>query len=107
MKLMRETCVLVTICLLDLLITLWLIARGHAVEANPLMQAALGMGITWFVGVKLLYTLGPLTALEIVGRRHTLLVRRYLRLGIGLYLGIHIASLGAALIAFCITQARA
>lgn len=107
MRPMRETYVLAAICLLDLLLTLWLIARGHAVEANPLMQAALSMGVAWFVSVKLLYTLGPLTALEIVGRRHTLLVRRYLRLGIGLYLGLHIASAGAALIAFCITQARA
>jgi hypothetical protein len=98
-KLMRETWILAAICLLDLVLTLWLIDAGHAKEANPVMQAALGMGVMWFVAVKCAYTFGPLTLLEMVGRRHTIVVRRYLRLGIGVYLAMHVASLGAALIA--------
>lgn len=105
MKLMRETWILGMICFVDLVLTIWLINRGLAVEANPFMQQALSMGVLWFVGVKCLYTLGPLAALEVVGRRHSVVVRRYLRLGIGVYLAFHVASIGAALIASQLTKA--
>lgn len=104
MKLMRETWVLGVICVLDLILTLWLIDRGHAVEANPIMKSALSMGVLWFIFVKFIYTVGPLAALEVVGRRYTIMVRRYLRLGIGVYLAFHIASIGAALLAVYITR---
>jgi hypothetical protein len=99
LKLMRETYVMGAVCLLDLILTLWLIQTGRAVEGNPVMQAALGMGIFYFILVKCVYTFAPLGLLEMVGRRYTDLVRRYLRLGIAIYVCMHLASILAALIA--------
>jgi hypothetical protein len=98
MKLMRETWIMAAVCLLDMVLTLWLIHAGYAKEANPVMQAALSMGIAWFIAVKCAYTFGPLTLLEIVGRRHTVIVRRYLRLGIGIYLTLHLASIAVTVL---------
>jgi hypothetical protein len=47
-----ESRLLLAACLVDLFLTLALIASGHAVEANPVLNAYLGLGIQWFLVVK-------------------------------------------------------
>ena len=99
MKIMRETWVMGIICLLDLVLTIGLIHVGLAKEANPLMLTILNAGLLWFVAFKCAYTLGPLAALELVGRRYPDMVRKYLRLGITVYVGFHVVNIGCALLA--------
>jgi hypothetical protein len=99
MKIMRETWVMGIICLLDLVMTIWLIHAGLAKEANPVMLALLNAGLLWFIAFKFAYTLGPLALLEMVGRRYPTIVRKYMRLGITVYIGFHVVNIGCALLA--------
>jgi hypothetical protein len=98
-KLMRETYWMAAISIVDLILTLWLINRGLATEANPLMQNLLNMGVGWFIGFKCLCTFGPLAALELIQRKHGDMVRRYLRLGILAYMSSHIGNIICAMAA--------
>ncbi len=98
-KLMRETYWMAGISVVDLVLTLWLIHRGLAAEANPLMQTLLTLGVGWFIAFKCLCTFAPLTALEMIARRHGEMVRRYLRLGILAYATSHVGSILCALAA--------
>ena len=99
MKIMRETRVMAVICLLDLILTIFLLRAGLAREANPIMLAMLNMGLLWFIAFKCAYTLGPLALLEMVGRRYPNVVQRYLRLGITVYVGFHVVNIASALLA--------
>ena len=99
MKLMRETYWMAGISLVDLVLTLWLIQRGLAAEANPLMAMLLSLGVGYFIAFKCLCTFGPLTALEMLAQRHSDMVRRYLRLGILAYASSHVGSIVFALAA--------
>jgi hypothetical protein len=82
-----ESGLLTTICMADLVSTLWLVSTGSATEANPILRFYLEQGgNVSFAGAKLLLFLGPLFVLELVRRRHPRLVRALLRVGIVLYL---------------------
>jgi hypothetical protein len=94
---LRETRIMAAICLVDMVLTLWLIQAGLAAEANPLMRDLLAQGVIWFIGFKCLFTFGPLYLLERVAQRHGPVVQQYLRLGIMAYLGMHILNAGGAI----------
>jgi hypothetical protein len=82
-----ESLVLGALCLFDLAATVLLIRSGLAVEANPLLDFYIkNGGMIAFIGAKLLLTLGPLFALEVLRRNRPQFVRLTLRLGIVLYL---------------------
>lgn len=98
-KLMRETYWMAVISIVDLVLTLWLINRGLATEANPLMQNLLALGVGWFIAFKCLCTFGPLTALEVIHRKHGDMVRKYLRLGILAYATSHVGNIACAVAA--------
>lgn len=77
------------LCMADLALTVWLLARGLADEANPLMQYYLGYGLSAFVGVKLLLVAAPLLIIEWGLRRRPHTVRRLARAGVCGYIGLY------------------
>ncbi len=99
MKLMRETRIMAVIAMIDLIGTLWLMHRHAALESNPFLQFFLARGILWFIIAKFIYTFVPLVLLEAFANRVESLVRKYLRLGIIVYIGMHAVNLLCFLIA--------
>jgi len=89
LDLAKESYVLLTICLLDLTLTMWLLVTGRAVEGNPIMSYYLDQGWDKLIGAKILLVVFPLFIAE-WGRRHRpQFVRRMLRFAIAAYIGIY------------------
>ena len=86
MKISRESALLAILCTADMISTLWLVASGRAVEANPLLAFYLNIGYTWFALVKCLLYLAPIYLLELLRPRRPRFVHILLRIGIMLYL---------------------
>ncbi|MCX7925954.1 MAG: DUF5658 family protein [Fimbriimonadales bacterium] len=84
-----ESWAIVALCMADLGLTLWLLSRGLADEANPLMRHYLGYGIGAFVAVKLLLVAAPLVVIEWGLRRRPQTVRRLARAGVWSYIGLY------------------
>jgi len=59
-----ESWAMIALCLADLAFTVWLLAHGHAEEANPLMLHYLEYGIGVFVAAKLALVAAPLLIIE-------------------------------------------
>lgn len=86
-----ETTALALIGCVDLIVTVALIAPGRAREANPVMASLLEMFGPWgFVIGKALFLAIPLLIAEYARKRHPEFVRRALRVGILLYVGIYL-----------------
>jgi len=86
MRLSIEGAVLASLCLADALFTVWLVAAGRAVEANPILRFYLqDGGLVAFLGAKLLLSLGPIFVLERTRVRRPRFIRSLLRAGIALY----------------------
>ncbi|MCS6918390.1 MAG: DUF5658 family protein [Fimbriimonadales bacterium] len=84
-----ESWAIFALCMADLGLTLWLLSRGLADEANPLMQHYLGYGTGAFVAVKLLLVVAPLVIIEWGLRRRPQTVRRLARAGVWGYIGLY------------------
>jgi len=93
MGIARESVWLGSLCLADMLWTVWLIRSGLAIEANPILSFYLNRGLITFVAVKSLLFVGPLLVLEWVRRRRPRFVQAMLRLAIALYLGSYCAGI--------------
>jgi hypothetical protein len=85
LTLMRESWILIGICLADLLVTLGLLADPSVREGNPLMSYYLNHGTGAFVGVKLLLVVMPLFIAEYSKQFQPAFVRSMLRLAITAY----------------------
>jgi arginine exporter protein ArgO len=88
-KIARETWLLGLFCMLDMLSTAWLIHKGLAREANPVMGFYVDRSLPVFVMVKSLMFIAPLTVLELLRRRNPVFVRNMLRAGILAYLLVY------------------
>lgn len=86
MKIARETWLLALFCTLDMLFTAWLLQKGLAKEANPVMKFYVDRSLLDFVVVKSLMFIAPLTVLELLRRKNPVFVRNMLRVGIVAYL---------------------
>jgi len=86
MKLARESWWLGLICTADMLLTAWLLARGQAQEANPIMRYYVDMGLMAFLAAKSLLFIAPIFVLELIRRQRPKTVQTVLRAGIALYL---------------------
>lgn len=86
-----ESLVLAVICVIDLLVTLWMIQNGSATEGNPILNYYLEISLGAFILAKLLLSIGPITILEALRARHPRSIRLLLRLCIVLYLLIYSA----------------
>ncbi|MCW3097146.1 MAG: hypothetical protein JWL77_2764 [Chthonomonadaceae bacterium] len=89
MKIARETWLLGLFCMLDMLSTAWLLHKGLAKEANPVMGFYVDRSLPVFVVVKSLMFIAPLTVLEMLRRRNPVFVRNMLRLGVVAYLLVY------------------
>lgn len=85
----KESLVLLAVCLIDLVLTLWLVSTHCASEGNPLMAFYLRQGWETLVIVKLLLVLLPLFIAEWGRIYRPKFVRHILRIAIALYVGIY------------------
>jgi len=88
-----ESCIILGICALDLVVTIWLVRTHRAVEGNPLMSYYLDRGWNVLVEVKLLLVLFPIFVAEWGRRYRPHFVRRMLRLAIAVYVGVYVSAL--------------
>ncbi|MGC8666980.1 MAG: DUF5658 family protein [Chthonomonadales bacterium] len=85
-----ETTILAAVGLADLLSTVYWIATGHAMEANPFMAGVLkALGPWGFSLLKAALLGGPLAVAEWARHRHPRFVRWALRAAIVLYVGAY------------------
>src|SRR5947209_4304528 len=66
---MVESLLFASICLCDLILTLWLLQTGAAIEANPILRFYYELGIQWFALVKGAFSLVPIFVLEVIALR--------------------------------------
>ena len=93
---MVESLLFASICLCDLILTLWLLQTGAAIEANPILRFYYELGVQWFALVKGAFSLVPIFVLEVIALRRRRFVQNLLRAGIVLYVAIF--CLGAVLV---------
>ena len=87
MVILQETAILALICLADLMWTIWLLATGTAVEANPILRFYLHYGgLSCFTAAKILLCGGPLLVLELLRARRPAFTQSLLRAAIVIYL---------------------
>ncbi len=87
----KQACCIGTICLADLVTTIWWANRTGAAEANPLMAGFLAQGIVVFVVAKLALTAGPLGLLEWARPKRPKFVTHAMNIGAVAYLGVYTA----------------
>jgi hypothetical protein len=84
-----ESLYLAVICLVDLMITVLLVANGQFIEGNPIMRFYLYKGPLHFVAVKMFLVLMPIAVGEWYRRRNPVLVRKTMRVVICAYVGVY------------------
>ncbi len=84
-KVSWESLVLVFICLLDMLSTLYFVSAGRATEQNPLMAACINHGPALFVLVKMLSFVPFVIAIELYRRKNPSFARSVSRYAIAAY----------------------
>lgn len=85
-----ESIALTVICLLDAVLTIVVVLRGHAIEGNPYMAFFLHMGITSFVAVKVAYLIAGLIACEVLAVKKPQVARLVVRFAMFGYLLIYV-----------------
>lgn len=81
-----ESIILVAICLVDMLSTLYFVLTGHASERNPLMAFCLHHSPVWFILVKIASFIPFVAAVEIYRRKNHAFAIAACRLAIIAYL---------------------
>lgn len=81
-----ESLILVVICLADMLVTLFCVLSGIAVEQNPIMAACFNRGPGMFVAVKMISFVPFVVAVELYRKKNPSFARSVCRCAIGLYL---------------------
>ncbi len=81
-----ESVVLVTMCLADMLFTLYCVMRGVATEQNPIMAACMSRSLALFVLVKMLSFVPFVVMIEWYRHRKPEFARSVCRCAIALYL---------------------
>ena len=85
----RESVGLFAICMVDMVLTVLLVAMGLAKEANPLMAMCLEHGYLTFCLVKISTALLAIGMAERYRPRNPLFVKRVLQAAIMLYVGLY------------------
>jgi uncharacterized membrane protein YozB (DUF420 family) len=80
-----ESLILVVICLADMLVTLYCVMAGLAVEQNPIMAACINKSPGMFVVVKMLSFVPFVVAVELYRKKNPDFARNACRCAIGLY----------------------
>jgi hypothetical protein len=95
MVLARETLLLGTLCLADLVITALLISTGFFTEGNPILAHYLQYGLFAMCLVKLFSFVVPLTVAEWYRRSHPRFIRNLLRATLYLYVIGYVTGIAA------------
>lgn len=90
MTLMKESLILIVICLADLLFTMLLLGKSQASEGNPLMAYYLQFGVGAFVLAKLALLAFPIFVAEWSKQYRPEFVRSMMRFAIAAYVGIYV-----------------
>jgi hypothetical protein len=90
MTLMKESWILIGICLLDLATTLALMAGRMFSEGNPLMQYYLDLGVWAFIIAKLVLVVMPLILAEYSKQFQPAFVKNMLRFAIAAYVAAYV-----------------
>jgi len=88
--LMKESVILIALCLADLIATLVLIDNSYAREGNPVMAYYLRHGLAPFVLAKLALVALPIFVVEWSRQFRPRLARNLVRFAIAAYLGIYL-----------------
>lgn len=91
-----ETLILSAICLTDMLLTLYFVLAGLAVEQNPIMAACINRSPVVFVLVKLLSFAPFVVAVELYRRKNPSFARTVCRWAIVAYLTVFTVLTAAA-----------
>lgn len=91
MTLTKESKVLITICAIDLAVTLLLLGGKAATEGNPLMAYYLRHGVGAFIIMKVILVSIPILIFEWCMQYKPKFVRMMLRTTIALYLAIYVS----------------
>lgn len=86
-----ESTMLVAICLMDMLSTLFFVLRGVATEQNPIMAACLNYSPGMFVLVKIASFVPFVIAVEIYRQKNAEFAKTICRLAIVLYISVFVA----------------
>ena len=90
LALAKESYIILAICLIDLVLTGWLIHTKQATEGNPIMSFYLSDGIGMMIAVKMVLIAMPLFVAEWARRYRPRFVHRALRLVIAIYISMYI-----------------
>ncbi len=90
-KLCKESLILITICVADMIATLFFVLSGLAVEQNPIMAACINHSPATFVLVKLVSFVPFVVAVELYRRRNPGYARAVCRWAIVVYLTTFVA----------------
>ena len=96
-----ESYVILGICLLDLVLTYWLIHTKQATEGNPIMSYYLSNGIGMMIAAKMVLIAMPLFVAEWARRYRPQFVRRALRIAIAIYISLYVIAFVNAGILAC------
>lgn len=85
-----ESLVLISVCLADMLSTMYYVGAGVAVEQNPIMAYFMNIGMGIFVIAKLFSFIPFIVAVEIYRRNNPLFALKAIRLAIAAYVIVFI-----------------
>jgi len=91
LRISTESLVLVTICMADMLATLYFVLNGMATEQNPIMAACIGHSPAMFVLVKMASFVPFVVAVELYRRRNPDFARKACLYAIVLYVVTFVA----------------
>jgi hypothetical protein len=89
-EILPETAILLLICMADMIQTVYVVGSGQAIEANPVLAAAMDYSPWAFMGLKSVTFLAPLGAVELLRPRSPNFIRLALRLGALAYLAVYL-----------------
>lgn len=89
-KVTNESIILAFICIADMLVTLYYVVSGLAIEANPVMAAAFDHSPQMFVIIKTLSFVPFIVAAELYYKHNPSFVKLISRAAIGVYLALYV-----------------
>jgi hypothetical protein len=87
-----ESRILAFLCLADMIVTLWVVESGMAMEANPIMRFYYDISPLAFACAKTLTFVGPILILEQLYDRNPRFIRALLRGALALYVAIYVGA---------------
>ena len=90
-----ESRILALFCLVDLVLTLWIVESGLGVEANPIMRFYYDISPLAFALAKTFLCLAPILFLEQLYDRNPRFIRGVLRAGTAAYASIYLIGMAA------------